>query len=272
MCRTPAVQGCRRVLDAAGVHARRRSGRRRRWQLGTDVGGRRRLRGGESGHGDFGCRFCSASQKVHWAQGGDLILKSSRRRPFVSVQAMRGGCSEATPAACALVERLYAGVAQSGWLEVERVGYSALEPGGWIRPHWGETNARLKLHLGLTVDPVRPTPRAALPDTGPLTAVALAAEWVRPDDGRARDASVGGGRGAVLRRLLPARGLEQLYSWPACGWWRGGCSSADRAADCCPTSRCASEVTAFLDPNHHVCVDEQPFGCHLRLGARRRQC
>jgi hypothetical protein len=39
-------------------------------------------------------------------------------------------------------------------VEIERVGYSALAAGGWIRPHWGETNARLKLHLGLAVDPL----------------------------------------------------------------------------------------------------------------------
>ena len=30
-------------------------------------------------------------------------------------------------------------------------GYSAVEPGAWIRPHFGETNAQLKLHFGLIV-------------------------------------------------------------------------------------------------------------------------
>lgn len=34
---------------------------------------------------------------------------------------------------------------------VLRAGYSAVEPGAWIRPHFGETNAQLKLHFGLTV-------------------------------------------------------------------------------------------------------------------------
>jgi hypothetical protein len=32
-----------------------------------------------------------------------------------------------------------------------RAGYSAVEPGAWIRPHYGETNAQLKLHFGLTI-------------------------------------------------------------------------------------------------------------------------
>ena len=36
-------------------------------------------------------------------------------------------------------------------MEVLRLGYSTLEPEGWIRPHVGHTNAQLKIHLGLVV-------------------------------------------------------------------------------------------------------------------------
>jgi hypothetical protein len=77
--------------------------------------------------------------------------------PVVGVDFMRaerGGCSEHTPVGCSLVESLVARWSRSkGDIpEVERVGYSSLAQGGWIRPHWGETNARLKLHLGLVVD------------------------------------------------------------------------------------------------------------------------
>jgi hypothetical protein len=32
---------------------------------------------------------------------------------------------------------------------VLRAGYSALGAGGWIRPHFGASNAVLKIHLGL---------------------------------------------------------------------------------------------------------------------------
>ena len=79
--------------------------------------------------------------------------------PVVGVDFMRaerGGCSEHTPLGCALVSRLVKrwranSAAGAAAVEVERVGYSTLAAGGWIRPHWGETNARLKLHLGLVV-------------------------------------------------------------------------------------------------------------------------
>ena len=33
------------------------------------------------------------------------------------------------------------------------MGYSAVEPGAWIRPHTGVDNRQLKLHLGLVVPP-----------------------------------------------------------------------------------------------------------------------
>ncbi len=76
--------------------------------------------------------------------------------PVVGVDFMRaerGGCSEHTPVGCSLVESLVArwSASTDDIPEVERVGYSSLAQGGWIRPHWGETNARLKLHLGLVI-------------------------------------------------------------------------------------------------------------------------
>lgn len=106
---------------------------------------------------DGGDSLAAAAEGAEWAQ-----------LPVVGVDFMRserGGCSEHTPAGCALVEilvaRWRAAQAQrsssddddtAAVPEVERVGYSSLTQGGWIRPHWGETNARLKLHLGLVVE------------------------------------------------------------------------------------------------------------------------
>jgi hypothetical protein len=36
---------------------------------------------------------------------------------------------------------------------VRRLGYSAVEPTAWIRPHTGVDNRLLKMHLGLRVPP-----------------------------------------------------------------------------------------------------------------------
>lgn len=57
------------------------------------------------------------------------------------------GCSLLTPKACAVLHRLRA----LGGSVVLRMGYSAVEPDTWIQPHFGSSNARLKLHLGLIV-------------------------------------------------------------------------------------------------------------------------
>ena len=38
-----------------------------------------------------------------------------------------------------------------GTVKVLRVGYSIVEGQTWIRPHYGSTNAQLKMHVGLTV-------------------------------------------------------------------------------------------------------------------------
>lgn len=55
-------------------------------------------------------------------------------------------CTAATPVAC----RLMADLRQAG-LPVIRAGYSMIGPLAWLRPHFGMTNAQLKLHLGLIV-------------------------------------------------------------------------------------------------------------------------
>ena len=56
-------------------------------------------------------------------------------------------CSKETPVACELQARLRAMLV----VPVLRVGYSAVQRGAWIRPHFGRTNRQLKLHLGVKV-------------------------------------------------------------------------------------------------------------------------
>jgi hypothetical protein len=53
-----------------------------------------------------------------------------------------------TPVACAWVGAARRNPAAAS---IVRVGYSAVEPGTWIRPHTGVDNRQLKLHLGLRV-------------------------------------------------------------------------------------------------------------------------
>lgn len=100
-------------------------------------------------HPDFTNAGSDSAAGAEWAQ-----------LPVVGVDFMRsekGGCSEHTPVGCelvsTLVQRWKDDLKGNGGdaVEVERVGYSSLSQGGWIRPHWGETNARLKLHIGLVV-------------------------------------------------------------------------------------------------------------------------
>jgi hypothetical protein len=59
------------------------------------------------------------------------------------------GCAADTPAACALLHRLAA--LRILGLRVLRAGYSAIEREGHLRPHCGNTNGQLKMHLGLVV-------------------------------------------------------------------------------------------------------------------------
>ena len=56
-------------------------------------------------------------------------------------------CNPATPAACRAVEQLKVHLGDS----LVRVGYSVVDAGAHIRPHWGPTNTILKVHVGLTV-------------------------------------------------------------------------------------------------------------------------
>jgi hypothetical protein len=147
-------------------------------------------RGGGGGGGGGGGLFSRQPECLHTALPG---FNTTREPPhwwqlpvvgvdFVAHQS--GGCNRTrTPAGCALVRALAqrrrqpgaAGAAGggaasninssagAGWWGVERVGYSALERGGWIRPHWGETNSRLKMHLAL----VTPTHTVVAPPAHP---------------------------------------------------------------------------------------------------------
>eukprot|EP00658_Telonema_sp_P-2_P025393 TRINITY_DN20224_c0_g1_i1.p1 TRINITY_DN20224_c0_g1~~TRINITY_DN20224_c0_g1_i1.p1 ORF type:complete len:224 (+),score=27.16 TRINITY_DN20224_c0_g1_i1:29-700(+) len=57
------------------------------------------------------------------------------------------GCSADAPVAC----RLLAALRAAGVLSVLRIGYSAVGAQGRILPHFGPTNQRYKLHLGVVV-------------------------------------------------------------------------------------------------------------------------
>ena len=55
-------------------------------------------------------------------------------------------CSVDSPIACLLLDKLRS----AGVVPILRAGYSALSAGTWIRPHFGPSNAQLKIHLGLS--------------------------------------------------------------------------------------------------------------------------
>jgi hypothetical protein len=57
-------------------------------------------------------------------------------------------CSMDSPVACSVLADLRATAAAP----ILRAGYSAVDAHTWIRPHFGSTNAALKIHLGLRVD------------------------------------------------------------------------------------------------------------------------
>lgn len=75
-------------------------------------------------------------------------------------------CSVATPAACALLRA----VAAAGLSHV-RAAYSTIGPHTSLRPHYGPTNERLKLHLGLVVPPPRES------SNGPCARMRVGTEW-----------------------------------------------------------------------------------------------
>ena len=57
-------------------------------------------------------------------------------------------CSTDSPVACGVLADLRSTAAAP----ILRAGYSAVDAHTWIRPHFGSTNAALKIHLGLRVD------------------------------------------------------------------------------------------------------------------------
>eukprot|EP00035_Acanthoeca_spectabilis_P033992 m.26449 g.26449 ORF g.26449 m.26449 type:complete len:505 (+) comp6310_c0_seq1:74-1588(+) len=67
------------------------------------------------------------------------------------------GCSTDTPVACDVLQQL-----RALGLRVIRAGYSAVEPGAWLKPHYGMSNGQLKMHLGLVVPSAKGRPCAAL--------------------------------------------------------------------------------------------------------------
>ena len=67
--------------------------------------------------------------------------------PWHTPGAVLPACAADAPAACTAIRAVRAASSAI----VLRGGYSAVEPGTWIRPHHGVTNGQLKLHLGLVV-------------------------------------------------------------------------------------------------------------------------
>ena len=68
-----------------------------------------------------------------------------------------------------------------GQVSILRAGWSAIEPHTWIKPHFGMTNTKIKLHLGVIVPEVSHS--AILPAARTLPARkpphALPARWLR---------------------------------------------------------------------------------------------
>eukprot|EP00039_Didymoeca_costata_P029879 m.26842 g.26842 ORF g.26842 m.26842 type:complete len:439 (+) comp7839_c0_seq2:134-1450(+) len=62
-------------------------------------------------------------------------------------QALPNFCHEATPEACKLVKELQS----IRGISLERLGYSSIDANVHIQPHWGPTNTRLKVHLGIII-------------------------------------------------------------------------------------------------------------------------
>lgn len=57
------------------------------------------------------------------------------------------GCSVHTPAACELLKE----ARNLSPVSILRLGYSAIQPSTWIKPHFGMTNSVLKFHLGVHI-------------------------------------------------------------------------------------------------------------------------
>ena len=68
----------------------------------------------------------------------------------------KDGCaSSVVPISCAVLDALRT----ARIVPIARVGFSAVSPGAWIRPHFGSSNSQLKLHYGLR-GPSSPTGEA----------------------------------------------------------------------------------------------------------------
>ena len=101
------------------------------------------------------------SNAGEWTQLDFMGGAAAARQRKASPTAMlldRTPCEKGlAPAGCATVAAVERVLRQGGWgghrggSIVLRAGYSAVEPGALIRPHYGETNAQLKLHFGLTI-------------------------------------------------------------------------------------------------------------------------
>jgi hypothetical protein len=80
--------------------------------------------------------------------------KHSTSPPFEAAADGSAGCNQATPQACRVARQLlelHGGGGGGGGPELVRLGYSLVERGTHIRPHFGPTNTQLKAHLGLVV-------------------------------------------------------------------------------------------------------------------------
>jgi tetratricopeptide (TPR) repeat protein len=124
-------------------------------------------------------------------------------------EALDAACcnAAAAPAACALLAAVAAADlpgAPAGGLRVLRGGYSAVAAGTHLRPHFGTTNAHIKLHVGLVVPPAAGAPAAGAAAVAEDGSVAAAAG--------AGGGGGGGGGGCVWLRV----GAERV-SWHSRG-------------------------------------------------------
>jgi len=103
---------------------------------------------------------------AHGLQSSPEVIEQGRWRRY-SINApwrpldSSNGCSIQTPAACDAVRK----IKEAAWgamsprekqlfpdgLRVLRAGYSSIQSGAWLRPHFGTSNGQLKMHLGLFV-------------------------------------------------------------------------------------------------------------------------
>jgi tetratricopeptide (TPR) repeat protein len=95
--------------------------------------------------GDAGVGQCSGLTPV----ACELAASLAKLVPSASAGAGTTGVTHGGAGVVGGAGAREAGDTQQSW--IRRVGYSAIGPGGWIRPHTGVDNRLLKLHLGLVV-------------------------------------------------------------------------------------------------------------------------